>query len=675
MNEEGKELDLSAATQPESAEEIVPVLETAALEVAPEQETAALEVAPLQETAALEIAPVQETAAPQLDAKEKEADHAPEDHDHEVIESDEEEHDEHAHSEEETPDYAHMDNQLLLRETEKLVREGAVQKIKSRLEEIKSVLFKNLDEVRQEKLADFLEDGGNALDFEYNQPERAAFRAFYQEFRNKRKAFYDELEAKLNQNLLVKQNLVERLKELATKEDSIGDSFKEFRDIQEKWHQTGPVPRQESQNLWQTFKHFEEAFYDFIRISKELRDLDFKRNLEAKEALIIQAEALATEAPSAETFLKLQALHKKWKAVGPVDSEHREPVWQRFSEVTKKIHDSRKIYLDGLQEEKEALLQQKAAIAEQMRILSETPQKTHGQWKKASDEMEVLRESFKKVGRINHPNNDALWDAFRAANRTFNNQKNEFYKSQKREQLQNMERKRTLLAKAVALQESEDWKETAAELKRIQNEWKKIGYVPRPESDKIWDAFRDACNYFFNRLTAHNKNRDTALYINLEAKKALLEKVTAIETTTETGEAVNELKEIIGAWKAAGTVPREERNIEHQFSNVLDAKFKELKINRQEAKMIRFENRLHELVESDNHTGLNKEIDQLQHKIDEQEKELRQLENNITFFSNANSKNPLVKEVAKKIERLREDVDVLKAQRKLLAEARRNAES
>jgi hypothetical protein len=638
MNEEGKELELENTAANPSAEN------------APEAQPQPAET------------PV---------SKDENEDLAPEDHDHPTIESDEDE----AHEEEAAPDYAHMDNKTLLREAEKLVKEGAVQKIKPRLDEIKSVLFKNLDEVRQEKLHDFLEEGGVALDFEYIQPERAAFRALYQEFRNKRKAFFDELEAKLNQNLLIKQNLIERLKELAGNEENIGDSFKEFREIQEKWHQTGPVPRQDSQGLWQTFKHFEEVFYDFIRISKELRDLDFKKNLEAKEALIAQAEALANEAPDAGTFIKLQALHKNWKAIGPVDAAHREPVWERFSEATKKIHDSRKIYLDSLEAEKETLLQKKSDIITQMQALSEVMQKSHNQWKKASDEMDAFREAFKKVGRINHPKNDELWDLFRAANRLFNQQKNNYYKGQKREQMQNLERKRDLLAKAEALKDSDNWKETAAELKRIQNEWKKIGYVPRPESDKIWAAFRDACNHFFNRFTAHNKERDVALYQNLEAKKILLTQAQEIETSGDTVQAVSQLKELINAWKNAGAVPRDERNIEHQFSNVLDGKFKELNINRQEAKMIRFENKLHELVESDNRTGLNKELEQLQFKIDEQEKELRQLENNINFFSNANSKNPLVKEVAKKIERLREDINVMKAQRKLLAEARRNSDA
>lgn len=605
------------------------------------------------------------------DSKDENEDLAPEDHDHPNIESDEED----APDEDAAPDYAHMDNKTLLREAEKLVKDGAIQKIKPRLDEIKSVLFKNLDEVRQEKLRDFIEEGGIELDFEYIQPERAAFRALYQEFRTKRKAFFDELEAKLNQNLLIKQNLIERLKELAGNEENIGDSFKEFRDIQERWHQTGPVPRQESQGLWQTFKHFEEVFYDFIRISKELRDLDFKKNLEAKEALIAQAEALANEAPDANTFIKLQALHKSWKAIGPVDSAHREPVWERFSEATKKIHDNRKVYLDGLEAEKENQLQQKSQIVTQMQALSEVMHQSHNQWKKATDEMDALRESFKKVGRINHPQNDVLWDLFRVSNRTFNQHKNNFYKGQKREQMQNLERKRDLLAKAEVLKESDNWKETAAELKRIQNEWKKIGYVPRPESDRIWAAFRDACNHFFDRFTAHNKERDVELYQNLEVKKGLLEQVNAIETSGTPAAAVAQLKDLIGAWKNAGAVPRDERNIEHQFSNALDQKFKELKINRQEAKMIRFENRLNDLMENDNRSGLNKEIEQLQYKIDEQEKELRQLENNITFFSNANSKNPLVKEVAKKIERLREDIGVLKAQRKLLAEARRNTDA
>ncbi|MCH8554448.1 MAG: DUF349 domain-containing protein, partial [Schleiferiaceae bacterium] len=404
------------------------------------------------------------------------------------VESDDEDHDEFADEHSETPDYEHMSNKELLLEAKKLLEEP-VQQIKSRMELIKSVLYKNLQETRQEKLQEFVEAGGAEIDFQYLQPERDTFKGYYKEFREKRLAYYKNLEATLNQNLLIKQNLIDRLKDLVTKEENIGESFKEFREIQDKWREVGPVPRSESQNLWQTYKHHEENFYDFIRISKELRDLDFKKNLEAKIAICEEAEAASAKPINEETFKLLQNLHKKWKEIGPVDRENREPIWQRFSEATKVVHDMRREHYEVVQREKEARLKQKEEFVAQLEALPIEGLKTHNQWQQAAKQREALGDAFRKVGRINLPGNDALWTRFREANREFNRTKNNYYKEIKKEQYQNLERKKALLERAKELKDSENWRETTAELKKIQADWKKIGFAPRTESEAVWQEF------------------------------------------------------------------------------------------------------------------------------------------------------------------------------------------
>jgi hypothetical protein len=588
--------------------------------------------------------------------------------DHPEVESDEHEEDAFADEHNEVPDYAHMDHASLLKEADRLLREESVNQAKSKMEAIKSVLYKSLDDLRQEKLHDFIEDGGQELDFEFIQPERQRFREIYAAFRVKRREQAKALEAQLNQNLLVKQNLIERLKELASKEEGIGDSFKEFREIQEKWHATGPVPRSESQNLWNTFKHFEEAFYDFIRISKELRDLDFKKNLEAKEMLCEQAEELLKAEVSQDSFLKLQNLHKKWKSTGPVDAAHREPIWERFSEATKAVHEKRRLFFEDLDAKKKERLAQKAAVIEAINQIDLSQAKNHNHWQQITKQLSEFMEAFKKIGRINDPENDVLWDRFREAGKRITRARNAFYTNQKKVQHENLERKRALLARAEALKDSTDWKETAAELKKIQQEWKTIGFISRGESEKIWQQFRKACNQFFDRLTEKNKGHDAERMDAFNQKKTLLEQLNTLADDAP----IDAVKQIITEWKSLGPVPRGERQIEHDFSNALDHKFKALKVSKHEARMIRFENKLNQLVEAGDTGLLDKEVQNISQKIDEMTKELRQFENNINFFSNSNSKNPLVKEVQKNIDRLRDEIQILKDQRKVLSATRRN---
>ncbi len=593
-------------------------------------------------------------------------------HEEPEVESDDEDHDEFAEEHAETPDYEHMSNKELLLEAKKLLEEP-VQQIKSRIELIKTVLYKNLQEIRQEKLQEFVEAGGAEIDFQYLQPERDTFKGYYREFREKRLAYYKNLEATLNQNLLIKQNLIDRLKELVTKEENIGESFKEFREIQDKWREVGPVPRAESQNLWQTYKHHEENFYDFIRISKELRDLDFKKNLEAKVAICEEAEAGSAKPINEETFKLLQNLHKKWKEIGPVDRENREIIWQRFSEATKLVHDMRRQHYEVVQREKEVRLQQKEEIVAQLEALTIAGLKTHNQWQQAAKQREALGDAFRKVGRINLPGNDALWTRFRETNREFNRAKNHYYKEIKKEQYQNLERKKALLDRAKELMDSENWKETTTELKKIQSDWKKIGFAPRTESEAVWQEFKVVCNHFFDRLTERNKAQDQALFTNYEEKQKVFTAVEALDSSNPTPETVSALKAYITKWKEIGPLPREKRSFEQDFNNLLDTKFKDLKVSKEEARLIRFENKVNTLVDNDDKRAITKEIDGLQKRIDEAKRELNTLENNILFFSSSNANSPLLRNAQQKIERVRDEIELLKKQKRMLRDANNNS--
>lgn len=591
-------------------------------------------------------------------------------------------HDEEHHEELEMPDYAHFSDEALVEDAARLLKEYPVQKLKDHIESIRKFLLKSLNDQKAEKLAEFVEQGGNALDFEYQQPLREKFRSSYQEYRKRRKKYYDDLSAQLDHNLLVKRNLIESIKDLVNKEESIGETFKEFNEIQQEWRNTGAVPRNESSDLWRTYHFHVENFYEYIKINKELRDLDYKKNQSQKEALIQKAEAILSTDNLREGFKELQKLHKEWRHVGPVEPELREVLWQKFSEITKQIHEKREAFFKELKAKREELLVEKRALVKQ---IQEIPQnfKKHHEWQKAIKDINKIQEEFKKIGRLNVSGNDEVWEEFRTALRDFNQAKNQFYKDLKKEHQVNLEKKRALLAKAEELKDSDDWRNTANALKKIQADWKKIGHVPKSESDKIWKEFRAACNHFFNRLTSHNKDRDQELEGNANSKLKVIEALEAYKPDLKDKKGtIAKLKEFIADWKSQGPIPRKMRgDLDARFNKGVDAIFKAIDMDRAESQRIRFENKMDSLAEQGVHK-LQDERDFLRRKLDEAKKELIQLENNMSLFNFSDPNSPFVKEAQKNIENqkavvtnLQEQVQLIRSKMEALKKAQEAPET
>lgn len=586
---------------------------------------------------------------------------------HEEVHSDEDEHDEHAHHELEMPDYGEFTPENLVAAADKLLKSEPIQRIKDHFDAIRRNLLKQLNEERQHKLEQFVEGGGVEMDFEYIQPLREKFRNIFGDYRSRRQAYYKDLEDKLNTNLKTKLDLIEQIKEIVTKDESIGDTFKEFNNIQQEWKNTGPVPRSESADLWRTYHHHVENFYEYIKINKELRDLDFKKNREAKEKLIAEGEALVEKDNVPEAFKALQQLHKKWKIIGPVERENREPMWERFSEITKKLHDKREEHYSVMREKSAELIEEKKKLVEQLKNIDYSHINSHHKWQESIKTVESIREAFRKMGRINHPENDEIWDKFREILKDFNHQKNQYYKDLKKAHHANLEKKRELVAIAQKLKDSEDWKETTNEMKRIQAQWKKIGHVPKSESDKIWKEFRAACNYFFERLTKQNKDRDKQFEGNFTAKQKVLDKLTAYEPNkADQAGSVNALKEIINEWKEIGRVPRDKNQIESDFNKALDDKFKAIDMDRKESQRIRFENKIEALTDGTDDRQLRRERQALRKQIDDAQKELTQLETNLSFFSSSDPNSPLLKDANKRIKQQQEQIDMLEEKVKIL---------
>ncbi|MDE3743802.1 DUF349 domain-containing protein [Maribacter polysaccharolyticus] len=572
-------------------------------------------------------------------------------------------------------DYHAMSMENLVGELQRLVKNEKVQAIKKHVEGIKYEFDLKFQEFIEGKKEDFISNGGNEIDFKYNSVTKRQYNEVYSEYREKRNQYYKSLENSLKENLANRLALIEELKSLVNVEEDINTTYKHFKEVQEKWRNAGPVPRNNYNDVWRTYQHHIEIFYDFLHINRELRDLDFKHNLEEKLKLIDRAEALEKEGDLNKAFRELQTLHKIWKEdVGPVDKEHREEIWERFSNATKVLHQRRQDYYKDLEKIHEQNLEKKKEIINAIQGIADNIATNHRAIQQQIKQIEELRDAFFKAGKVPQKVNEQTWAEFKEAVRSFNRNKNAYYKNLKKEQQENLDKKRELLKLAISLKDSERTEKTTSEMKRIQSDWKKIGHVPRKYSDKIWKEFKDACNHYFDRLHASKNEAYKEEMENFEKKSDCLDRLKAFELTGKREADLATIKSFIEEWKTYGRVPFNKKNINQKFNKILDAIFKKLDVDRQESELLRYGNKIQQLANADNDRAFANERSFIRKKIEESKNEIRQLENNLQFFSNASEDNPLVQDVIKKVEKHRESLDTWKAKLKKLTIMQRNLE-
>ena len=561
-------------------------------------------------------------------------------------------------------DYHAMSMEKLVEELDKLVSKQRVQAIKTHVEQIKSEFDLKYQDLYEQKKDDFIDDGGNEVDFYYISPTKKKFNEIYGLYREKRNQYYKSLEERLNNNLEIRQQIIEELKGLINVEENINDTYKHFKNLQDRWRNAGPIPRVQYNDVWRTYHHHVERFYDFLDLNRELRDLDFKKNLEEKLKIIEQAEALAGIPDANKAFRELQILHKIWKEdLGPVDREHRENIWDRFSAATKTIHQKRQEYFKNQDEIHEANLVAKQEIIQKIKDIAERPAKNHGGWQKLIKEIEALREEFFNAGRVPYKDNEKTWAEFKGAVRQFNRIKNEYYKSLKKTQHANLEKKMELVKIAEQHKDSEDFEQITPLMKKIQADWKKIGHVPRKYSDKIWNEFKSACNHYFNRLHERKNEYQKEELEAFQKKQDFLDSLKSYKLSGDKEKDLTQIKNFIAEWKSIGRVPRNKKNIESKFNKILDGLFKKLDLGKQKSELIKYGSKVDQLANADNENLIQNERIFIRRKIDEVKSEIRQLENNLEFF-NADDNNPIVMDVRKNIEKHHEDLELWKAKLK-----------
>lgn len=583
------------------------------------------------------------------------------DEDEEVTSSDDDEHHEETEAEEEK-DYHALSKEQLITEFQKLLKDNSIQKIKNDVENIKTEFNAKFEDELESSKGEFLAEGGNIIDFYYTTPLKKRFNSLYFDYKEKRNDYYKNLKRDLQANFKKREELIDELKGLLNAEENINTTYKHFKDIQERWHTAGAIPRDKYNTIWNTYRHHVENFYDFLHLNREFRDLDFKHNLDQKLKLIGRAEELAQQGDVGKAFRELQMLHKMWKEdIGPVAKEFREEVWEKFSVATKIIHDKRQEFLKDEEKYYEGNLDLKNDIIDKIKEIPANTGDNHKAWQNAIKEVQKLRDQYFEAGKVPRTKTKEIWKSFKESTHDFNKAKNRFYKDQKKEQFINLEKKRELIEFAEENKDNEDFEVVTPLMKKIQSDWKAIGHVPRKESDKVWKQFKNACNHYFDRVHVERNEANKEEMVHFEKKKDFMDSLSNLKFSGKHTEDLKVIKDKISEWKDIGRVPFNKRNIERKFNKVLDELFGKLKLDKHEVEMIRFENKLNSLVSQEDERKLQNEEFFISKRITDAHDEIRQLENNLGFFRHTEEDNPLVKEVQKNIAEQKEQLDVWKS--------------
>lgn len=545
-----------------------------------------------------------------------------------------------------------------------LSQEERVYSVAKEIEAIKSVFYKKLIAEKAEKKAAFLEAGGDETTYNYQHPQEDAFKSIYGSFKKRKADYRAQQEKDFAKNLLIKRSIIEEIHALTNGTETIKETFEHFHQLQDKWRNTGAVAAAQNNDLWQSYHHHVELFYDYISINRELRDLDFKRNLEKKTSLCEKAEALAEEKSLNKAHEALQELHEAWKELGPVSREHREEIWNRFKEATRVLHKKRNDYFLALKEKSAQVAKEKEAICLQIIESYTKLPNTHNEWNACTETVSKLEEKWKSLGRLEKSENSKAWKRLRAVLGDFYHAKNEFYKHRKEGLKSELNKKIAICEKAEALQNSSDWKDTSDQLIKLQKEWKSTGYVPKNQSEPIWKRFRTACDTFFDRRKAHFKEADKAREESLKAKKAFLTKAKKTKLSGDTDADFKMLQQLFQDWKSLGQVPRDKSEIEKGFKTLLDGLYDQLKVDKKELEKIKFQNKLENL--KGDAFKLDKERQFIRNKMNDLQKQITQYETNIEFFGHSKGAEKLREQVEQKIEACRHSLGDLKEKLGLL---------
>lgn len=565
-------------------------------------------------------------------------------------------------------DFSSLNTEEIIRKAQQLLDGSSMSAIKDTMERLPELFEQKFKEEYDWALAAFTADGGQLENFEYKNDNRDRFNAVYRQYKEKKNEANRQLEAEREKNLEIKLGIIEELKALVQKEETLGKTFQEFRDLQERWRNTGMVPQGQLNGLLETYHHHVENFYNYIKINKELRDLDLKRNLDVKTALCEEAEKLIGDNDIAGSFKQLQMLHARWKETGPIPKEQKEPLWERFKTATAQINDKYHRFFESLKQEQENNLKVKKEICEKAAVLATGEYKSLSEWNAATKAITGLQEEWKHSGTVPQKERNKIYKKFRSYCDTFFDRKREFHKIAAVEQEKNLQLKIQLCEKAEAIKDSTEWKNTTDKIISYQREWKKIGPAPKKYSNKVWQRFRAACDAFFNNRNAHFKDINSEQEKNLELKKALIEEIRQFTMSGDTEKDIASLKEFQSRWAEIGFVPiKQKDSVQEEFRSAINSWFDKLNLNEFDRNMERFRARLSSMDAGENKEyRIINEREKLVAKIKQLETDVNTWENNIGFITQSKKSEGLINDLNAKIEKTKQRLALLQEKLKAL---------
>jgi hypothetical protein len=556
--------------------------------------------------------------------------------------------------------YNSLSIEELIEEHEQLLETEKPYSVSKQIDEIKVCFYKKLHSLNNTEKES--EEEETETDSEKQEktlhPLEIKFKQVHNKYRKLKSEFRKNREKDEEKNLKIKQQIIVDIDLLIKEEESIKTTFEKFRTLQNKWRNTGNVPLKENNNLWQSYHHHVEMFYDYIKINNDLRDLDFKRNLEQKTLICEKAEKLLTEKSINSAFDTLQELHEHWKNIGPVVRELREEIWNRFQVASREINKKKNDYFHKKQAIRKNNLKIKSEICKQIIGLSTPLADNHNQWVKLTEELKVLSEKWKKAAPIEKEDLKKSWSEFREINNEFFQNKSAFYKNKKEAISTNLQIKVSICEKAESLSNSTQWNDTGKTLIKLQEQWKNSPFVPNNTSSPIWKRFRKACDTFFNARKSHYKKLDQEKEVNLKEKVAVLKKVNLFSVSDDAKKDIVNLKEFSKQWNSIGFIARDSMKINDEFNKLISSLYNKLKIDKSEKENIQFLAKTESL--KGNKHQLDKEKDFIRKQIESVNKVISQYENNISFFGYGKGTESMKGEVMKKIDQSKKEIETLK---------------
>ena len=553
----------------------------------------------------------------------------------------------------EEENYDDLNLEQLLKALDKKVSSGKIHHHKRDVEALSKQIEPKLSQIFENKKEDFINAGGELKDFDAKIPEKTIYNELIRRYKSERARYYQELEKSFQNNLVIRKNLIEELKGLIGIDQPISETYKQFKNLQSRWRESGHVPRAEANNIWKTYHHHVGIFYDFLHLNREFRELDFKYNYEEKLKIIEQAEALSKMDNIQKAFRDLQELHKRWKdELGPIAKEHGETLWERFSEATKVIHEKRQFFQKNQTEVYRANYEKKKTIISQMQQLAEVEIKTHNEMQKMIRDMESLRTSFFECGHVSRSDNAEIWAMFKDVMRLFSKKRNTFYKSLKKEYSENFKQRMELVKQVEAFLQTEDFAATTPKVIALQRKWKEMGAVSRKQNDKAWKLFRKACNDYFALLDERKNKLSEVEQQAFEEKDELLKKLQSKEGLDRTS-----IDHLIEEWTKIGSVGRKTNQINSEFVAAIENSLKQLGEDKESIASFKYELKIK--LMGDRTELIQKERSQIKQRLDKAKQEYIQLETNMEFFAKSSSENPVVNKVMKDLEKQKKIIDGL----------------